>query len=272
MAAAAQGKLASFWFWPDPQLTGSSALEVLSTWVAVLPVVLLAFISHFNVLPIKASLSDRRPDAMHTVIKAGTLLTTLLYSAVAVAGYVLFGRSTPGNVFTSFTNEYAASLLGGDAFWGAAAVVGVKLAVLWMLFVTFVLKNYGLRECASEAIFGVESLRLPLWKYYSMTYTVLAIVWGLACVLPNVFIVMLFIGATACQLFSYIFPGLLMIAHKVPGGHGPGHVSAPRFAEGCAFVAAGLLFMCLGLWRAVGEVYGSSNSSSSGSSGSGGTS
>ncbi len=50
--AAWQGKLAHFFVGPDPELTGQGVGGIAVTWVGVLPVIALAFICHFNVLPI----------------------------------------------------------------------------------------------------------------------------------------------------------------------------------------------------------------------------
>lgn len=98
-----------------------------------------------------------------------------------------------------------------------------------------------MRECASELLFDCESLKLPLGKFYGITYAVLAIVYCLAIVLPSVFVVMLFVGSTACVTFSYIFPGLLM---TVEGG---------RRVQGWGFVCVGVVFMVLGLQRAFAQ-------------------
>lgn len=105
----------------------------------------------------------------------------------------------------------------------------------------YVLKNWGVRECASEVLFDSESLKLPLPKFYGITYGVLAVVYALAVVLPSVFVVMLFVGSTACVMFSYIFPGLLM---TVEG-------STRRRVEGLVFLGVGVAFSILGLQRAV---------------------
>lgn len=111
VVAACQGKLATFFIGPDPKLTGTSIAEIAVNWIAVVPVIALAEICHFNLLPIvrmgegiadtrliaphqpqKASLIDKRPHVMHSVISIGTLLITIIYSVVAVSGYTLFGR------------------------------------------------------------------------------------------------------------------------------------------------------------------------------------
>lgn len=166
-------------------------------------------------------------------------------------------------MFTDFTNDYVATLLGPQA--AQAVVIAVKLPVIYMLVITYVerllythsccrrdtlvtsryvLKNWGVRECASEVLFDSESLKLPLYKFYGITYGVLAVVYSLAVVLPSVFVVMLFVGSTACVCFSYIFPGLLM---TVEGGQ----LGKRRRIEGYVFLVLGVLFSVLGLMRAV---------------------
>lgn len=105
------------------------------------------------------------------------------------------------------------------------------------------LKNWGVRECASEVLFDSESLKLPLSKFYAITYGVLAVVYALAVVLPSVFVVMLFVGSTACVMFSYIFPGLLMTVEE--------EGTTRRRVEGWLFLGVGVAFSVLGLMRAV---------------------
>lgn len=57
VVAACQGKLATFFVGPDPKLTGTTVGEIAVNWLAVVPVIALAFICHFNVLPIVRFLS-----------------------------------------------------------------------------------------------------------------------------------------------------------------------------------------------------------------------
>ncbi len=106
----------------------------------------------------------------------------------------------------------------------------------------YVLKNWGVRECVSELLFDCESLKLPLHKFYGITVLTTIIVYVLAIVLPNVFVVMLFVGSTACVLFSYVFPGMLMTVE----GEG-------RRVHGWALIGVGVAFMVLGLQRAIAQ-------------------
>jgi hypothetical protein len=77
-----------------------------------------------------------------------------------------------------------------------------------------VLQVWAVRENLSEMMFGVQALALPRATFYMMTLVIVAAALGLSIVVPSVWELVSLVGSTACVVFSYIFPGLLVLKNE----------------------------------------------------------
>lgn len=87
---------------------------------------------------------------MSVVIRSAVLLCCVMYIAVGVGAYVVFGAATKADVLASFGRENLEHLLGGTG----AVVVATLAKTLYTatLVVTFPMINWALRINAFEIV------------------------------------------------------------------------------------------------------------------------
>jgi amino acid permease len=128
-----------------PPLAGGP-LAHLSAALTVLAVLALAFTNQMNLVPIHNSLADGSTRNMLSVTRHAIALCALLYGALAVAGYTLFGSATEGDVLKNLTVRHVSTLVGRRP--AEALVSFIVAANTANLLVNFVLKVCGGQGCA----------------------------------------------------------------------------------------------------------------------------
>lgn len=86
------------------------------------------------------------------------------------------------------------------------------------LLVNFALRLWGLRENIVGLLFDTDAMRLDLWTFYVVTYASLVAVFVLSVTVPSVWFMVEVIGSTACMVFAYVFPALLLATGETGGG------------------------------------------------------
>ncbi len=86
------------------------------------------------------------------------------------------------------------------------------------LLVNFALRLWGLRENIVGLLFDMDAMRLPLSTFYMVTYASLVMVFALSVAVPSVWFLVEVIGSTACMVFAYVFPALLLATGEAGGG------------------------------------------------------
>lgn len=187
-----------------------SGLKLVLAGCTSFAVTALAFTCHFNLMAVHGALRDPRVAAMEHVMKGSSVFVTTLYSLVAVFGYLLFGASVNGDVLKDLTIEYTASVVGSKAL--ACAAVGLSMvAYCCALLVNYVLKVWAVRNALVEVFLRKSEHDLHVSWYYCLTMALVVSSFAISTAVPSVFFFAALIGSTACSVFSYFFPGMLMI-------------------------------------------------------------
>lgn len=201
--------LPSVSLWPP----GGSPLSVMESCLTSFSVTALAFTCHFNLVAVHNSLRDSRVGVMKDVVTQSTVLVTALYTVVALVGYVLFGEHVQGDVLKDLTIQFTGMLVGDTAAMWIISVSLVAYAVA--LQVNYVLKVWAVRNAVVEVVWGRNEYDLALPAYYGLTIILVAASYIVSIFIPSIFTLAALIGSTACAIFSYFFPGLMMIcSHK----------------------------------------------------------
>ncbi|WPT16812.1 Amino acid transporter AVT6B [Picochlorum sp. SENEW3] len=191
--------------WPP----GGSPLSVMESCLTSFSVTALAFTCHFNLVAVHNSLRDSRVGVMKGVVKQSTFLVTVLYTVVALAGYVLFGERVQGDVLKDLTIRFTGMLVGETAAMWIISVSLVSYALA--LQVNYVLKVWAVRNAVVEVVWGRNEYELTLPAYYGLTVILVAASYVVSIFIPSIFTLAALIGSTACAIFSYFFPGLMMM-------------------------------------------------------------
>lgn len=86
------------------------------------------------------------------------------------------------------------------------------------LLVNFALRLWGLRENIVGLLFDIDAMQLQLGTFYIVTYASLVVVFVLSVAVPSVWFLVEVIGSTACMVFAYVFPALLLATGEAGGG------------------------------------------------------
>lgn len=205
--AVFQGKAAAIHILPVPSEMGG-LLGLASCVLTVLAVAALAFTCQFNLLPVQFSLQDTRCSNMLGITRSALALCVLLYGTVAAGGYVLFGDETDGDILKNLTVKWTSTLV--PPALAHTLIYAIVICNTCNLLVNFVLKVWALRDSLSELALGRPALSLPPHTFYSLTYGLSAMAWGLSVLIPSVWFLVGLIGSTACVTFSYVIPGIMM--------------------------------------------------------------
>jgi amino acid permease len=146
---------------------------------------------------------------MKGVMKQSTFLVTVLYTVVALAGYILFGEHVQGDVLKDVTIRFTGMLVGETAAMWIISVSLVSYAVA--LQVNYVLKVWAVRNAVVEVVWSRNECDLTLPAYYGLTVVLVAASYVVSIFIPSIFTLAALIGSTACAIFSYFFPGLMMM-------------------------------------------------------------
>lgn len=71
-----------------------------------------------------------------------------------------------------------------------------------------------MRENVSEIAFRHSALQLSNCTYYKLTAALVLTAFAISVVIPSVWVLISLVGSTACALFSFVFPGLLVLKNE----------------------------------------------------------
>lgn len=206
--SVAEQKSASVQILPDLKAMGG-VTQLLSTIVRVLAVNALAFTMQFNLMPVRNSLKDNRVHCMLQASGLALFLCALMYSSVGLAGYILFGIDTEGDVLKNLTVDFVSSLINQKA--ALAVLVFIVVAYTINLLCNFVLKVWAVREAISELCFHHPARQLNKKAFYGLAFSSVLLSYAISLLIPSVWYLVSLVGSTACVIFSYVFPGLLIL-------------------------------------------------------------
>ena len=178
--------------------------------ITMFPILLNSFVCHYNILPIQQAMKPEVRPSVMTAIWQAFLSCTVLYSFVATALYVTYGRSTRDDVLLNFNDRAVSQEVLGDL--GADLVQNVvPCAYAASLMLTFPFINYTLRELAKELLPGRERTT----KHVAVTLGLLVAVYTVSVLVKDVKTILSVSGSTATVLIGFVYPPLLRLRLEV---------------------------------------------------------
>ncbi|MED6107852.1 Amino acid transporter avt6c [Stylosanthes scabra] len=167
------------------------------------PVVVTAFTFHFNVHPIGFELA--KASDMAKAVRIALMLCAVIYFAIGLCGYLLFGDSTQSDILINFDQNAGSavgSLLNG--------VVRVSYALHIML--VFPLLNFSLRANIDELLFPKKpTLSNDNKRFVILTLVLLVFSYLAAIAIPDIWYFFQFLGSTTALCLAFVFPGAIVL-------------------------------------------------------------
>ncbi|XP_058778847.1 amino acid transporter AVT6A-like isoform X2 [Vicia villosa] len=187
-----------------PVITDAASVFDLFT---VVPVLVTAYICHYNVHSIDNELEDS--SWMQGVVRTSLTLCCSVYSLTSFFGFLLFGDNTLDDVLANFDTDLGIPL-------GSALNDAVRLSYAAHLVLVFPVVFYGLRVNIDGLIF--TSSRRPLvvdnFRFASITISLVAIIFIGANFIPSIWDIFQFTGATAAVCLAFIFPASITLKDR----------------------------------------------------------
>ncbi|PKA52988.1 Amino acid permease 8 [Apostasia shenzhenica] len=176
-----------------------------SVWnlFTVVPILVTAFICHYNVHSIDNELEDS--SQIKPIVRTSLVLCSSVYIATSFFGYLLFGESTLHDVLANFDAElgipYSAVL---------SDIIRVSYAAHLML--VFPMIFHALRLNLDGLLFpSARPLSTDNCRFTVISVALLSIIWLVANFVPSIWDAFQFTGATAAVCIGYIFPAAMTL-------------------------------------------------------------
>ncbi|TQD81993.1 hypothetical protein C1H46_032456 [Malus baccata] len=185
------------WF---PNVTDSASFFNLFTAV---PVVVFAYICHYNVHTIQNELED--PSLMQAVVRGSLALCAVVYVMTGIFGFLLFGESTYSDLLSNFDTDIGIpySWLFNDII--RISYAGHVILVFPTIFLPLRLNLDGLLFPSARPL-ALDKKRFVL---ESLGLVFVALVG--AIFVPNIWIAFEFTGATMGGLLAFVFPASITL-------------------------------------------------------------
>ncbi|CAI0462470.1 unnamed protein product, partial [Linum tenue] len=183
-----------------PNVTSITSFWNLFTAV---PVLVTAFICHFNVHTIENELED--PTKIRKVVQASLALCSFVYIMISFFGFLLFGDSTLDDVLANFNTD-----LGIPYSSVLNDVIRVSYALHLML--VFPVLFYPLRSNIDELLFpSARDLALDTRRFILLTIALICMIFLGADFVPSIWDAFQFTGATSAVCLGFIFPAAIAL-------------------------------------------------------------
>ncbi|KAK3156233.1 hypothetical protein QOZ80_2AG0104550 [Eleusine coracana subsp. coracana] len=183
-----------------PEIDGINSVWKLFTAV---PVLVTAYICHYNVHSIDNELEDR--TQIKPIVQTSLGLCSSVYIATSFFAYLLFGEATLSDVLANFDSDLRIpfSSVFND-------IVRVSYVVHVML--VFPIVFFALR-------LNLDGLLFPTSRHISrdnrrftiITISLIAVIYLAAIFIPSIWDAFQFTGATAAVLIGFIFPAMIIL-------------------------------------------------------------
>ncbi|KAK8950650.1 hypothetical protein KSP39_PZI004118 [Platanthera zijinensis] len=182
-----------------------SVPNLTSVWklFTAVPVLVTAFICHYNVHSIDNELEDS--SQIKPIVRTSLALCTTVYAATSFFGFLLFGESTLHDVLANFDAD-----LGIPYSSVLSDVVRVSYATHLML--VFPIIFHALRLNLDGLIFPTaQPLYTDNWRFTAISVALLSLIFLAANFIPSIWDAFQFTGATAAVCIGYIFPSAMTL-------------------------------------------------------------
>lgn len=183
-----------------PQLNNQVSFFDLFT---AIPVIVAAFTFHFNVHPISIELGKH--SNMTFAVRIALVICAVIYSAVGIFGYLLFGESINSDLLVNFNQS-------SDTVMGAFLNNVIRFTYVFHLVLVFPLLNFPLRANIDEFLFPKKGpLAKDTIRFVSLSVVILALTYVAAITIPNIWYFFQFMGSTSAVSLAFIFPGAIVL-------------------------------------------------------------
>ncbi|KAK2420141.1 amino acid transporter AVT6B [Trifolium repens] len=187
-----------------PIITDAASVLDLFT---VVPVLMTAYICHYNVHNIDNELEDS--SQMRGVVRASLTLCSSVYVLTSFFGFLLFGEGILDDVLANFDADL------GIPF-GSALNDAVRFSYAAHLVLVFPVVFYAVRVNIDGLIFS--SSRRPLlvdnFRFASITIALVGTIFLGANFIPNIWVIFQFAGATSSVCIAFIFPAAITLRDR----------------------------------------------------------
>ncbi|XP_073017456.1 amino acid transporter AVT6C [Primulina eburnea] len=184
-----------------PKLDNGASFFNLFTAV---PVIVTAFTFHFNVHAIGIELG--RPADMILAVKISLILCAVIYFAIGIFGYLLFGDSTMDDILVNFNQTSAGSTI------SSLMCDIIRLSYALHLVLVFPLLNFSLRANIDEFLFSKRPvLAVDTKRFVFLTLALLVVIYILSITIPSISYIFQFMGSTSAVCLAFIFPGAIAL-------------------------------------------------------------
>lgn len=187
----------------EPDITRNCNAAIVMT---AIPVLLYSFVFLFNIPPLMAELKGYSKPRMLKAVRRSLMGTTTLYVIVAVTATLVFGVTTHQDVLVNLNATALEKFMGPDMADTVSTVLALGYA--GKLILIFPLANWSLRENLADLAFKTQ--RPEGWRFYAVTYAILALVFLLSQTVRGVLNAMNIIGCTACVGLTFVVPAFLI--------------------------------------------------------------
>lgn len=179
--------------------------DINSVWrlFTVVPVLVTAYVCHFNVHSINNELDDA--SSIQPIVQTSLAVCSMIYIMTSLFGFLLFGDSTLEDVLANFDTD-----LGIPYSSQLNDVVRVSYALHLML--VFPVLFYPLRLNLDGLLFpSAGPLVMNNKRFLLITMGIISVVFLGANFIPNIWDVFQFSGATAAVCLGFIFPAAIAL-------------------------------------------------------------
>ncbi|KAL1810492.1 hypothetical protein DCAR_0730195 [Daucus carota subsp. sativus] len=189
-----------------PEVTDVTSVFKLFT---VVPVLVTAYICHYNVHTIENELEDR--TKIKAVVRTSLVLCSSVYVMTSLFGFLLFGDETLDDVLANFDTNLGVpySYLLNDA---------VRVSYAAHLMLVFPIVFFPLRLNLDGLFFpSARPLVSDNIRFASISFGLIALIFLGANFIPSIWDAFQFTGATAAVCIGFIFPAAVTLAdrHKI---------------------------------------------------------
>ncbi|KAI8353321.1 transmembrane amino acid transporter protein-domain-containing protein [Blakeslea trispora] len=186
--------------YPPPEQLELASLD--SAALSHLPVFVFAFTCHQNIFSVYNELRDNSQLSVNKVIVSSIGGSAVVYEAIAILGYLSFGKSVRGNIIMEYPSSYF--------------VAGGSLATVISVIFSYPLQAHPCRASLDKVVALLSSGQKtssfhsppsPL-KYFTMTTVILIASYLVAITVTELDLVLSFVGSTGSTTISFILPGL----------------------------------------------------------------
>ncbi|XP_047983461.1 amino acid transporter AVT6A-like [Salvia hispanica] len=189
--------------WPRllPDISGFNSIWTLFT---VVPVLVTAYVCHFNVHSIENELED--PSLIKPVVRTSLLLCSVIYVMTSFFGFLLFGDATLDDVLSNFDTDL------GIPF-SSQLNDAVRVSYALHLMLVFPVIFYPLRLNLDGLFFSSSSIPLTAdnMRFTSLTIALMSVIFLGANFIPSIWDAFQFTGATTAVCIGFIFPAIIVL-------------------------------------------------------------